>query len=133
LETNDEELVETYEGLTPIERTSEQKYFGFVISANGDNMANINSMKKKSIGIIRKILTKLESLHLKFPLAPMGVLKIFRRMCPQSHLQTSSPFPQKSYPMFRTPTTTSSRFFLICSPKLGFFGGVPQFFSSLVS
>ena len=26
--------------------------------------------------------------------------------------------------MFRTPTTTSSRFFLICPPKLSFFGGV---------
>ena len=52
LETNEEELVETYEGLTPIGRTSEQKYLGFVISANGDNMANINSVKKKSIGII---------------------------------------------------------------------------------
>ena len=65
LETNEEELVETYEGLTPIGRTSEQKYLGFVISANGDNMANINAVKKKSIGIIRKIMTKLESLHLK--------------------------------------------------------------------
>ena len=65
METNEEELVETYEGLTPIGRTSEQKYLGFVISANGDNMANINSVKKKSIGIIHKMLTKLESLHLK--------------------------------------------------------------------
>ena len=45
--------------------TSEQKYLGFVISANGDNMASINSVKKKSIGIIHKMLTKLESLHLK--------------------------------------------------------------------
>ena len=65
LETNEEELVETYEGLTPIGRTNEQKYLGFVLSANGDNMANINSAKKKSIGIIRKMMTKLESLHLK--------------------------------------------------------------------
>ena len=55
----------------------------------------------------------------KFPLASMGVLshrlrtldrslvppstwaEIFRRTCLQSHLQTSPPTPQKSYPKFR--------------------------------
>ena len=58
------------------------------------------------------------------PLSPPSTwAEIFRRMCLQSHLQTSPPLPQKTYPMFRTPMKTSSRFFLICPPKLGFFGG----------
>jgi hypothetical protein len=51
--------------LTEIEQTSEQKYLGFVLSNTGDNMANIRSLKKKSIGIIRSTLNKLNSLNLK--------------------------------------------------------------------
>ena len=60
----------------------------------------------------------------KFPLEPMGVLalrsatrdpplgppstlaEIFRYTSLQSHLQTSPPTPQKSYPKFRNPRTT---------------------------
>ena len=36
----------------------EQKYLGFVLSNKGDNMVNINNMKKKSKGIIRRILVR---------------------------------------------------------------------------
>ena len=65
IETAEEEFIETFVGKTQIGKTDSQKYLGFVISGKGDNMANINAVKKKSIGIIRKIMTKLESLHLK--------------------------------------------------------------------
>ena len=47
-----------------IEQTDEQKYLGFMISSKGNNMANINQMKKKSHGIIRTIFTKLQSMNL---------------------------------------------------------------------
>ena len=60
-----EEIVETYEGQISIDKTDEQKYLGFVLSSKGNNMANINSLKKKSKGIIRRIFSKLESLTLK--------------------------------------------------------------------
>ena len=53
------QLTENYHGLTKIKQTKTQKYLGFVISSSGDNMANINMMKKKSIGVIRKIFNKL--------------------------------------------------------------------------
>ena len=62
--TGKEKLVETFHGLTPIEKTNEQKYLGFVLSAMGDNMANIRAVKKKSIGIIQRLMTKLKSLNL---------------------------------------------------------------------
>ena len=65
IETGDSDLIETYEGGVEIEKTDNQKYLGFVLSCKGDNMVNINAMKKKSIWIIRKIFTKLDSLHLK--------------------------------------------------------------------
>ena len=58
-------LTENYTGLTRIEQTSEQMYLGFVISSSGDNMANIAHIKKKSIGVIRKIFNKLNSLNLQ--------------------------------------------------------------------
>ena len=53
--TGGEVVEDTYEGQVSIEQTNEQKYLGFVLSNKGDNMANINSMKKKSKGIIRRI------------------------------------------------------------------------------
>ena len=65
VEDTDTDLIETYEGRVEIEKTDNQKYLGFVLSCKGDNMVNINAMKKKSIWIIRKIFTKLDSLHLK--------------------------------------------------------------------
>jgi hypothetical protein len=64
-QTGEAELVEQYCGQTGIEETTKQKYLGFVLSNTGDNMANINVLKKKSIGVIRSTLNKLNSLHLK--------------------------------------------------------------------
>ena len=64
-ETKESDLVETYEGLVSIGKTEKHKYLGFMISNTGDNMANITEIKNKSIGIIRKIFNKLESLNLK--------------------------------------------------------------------
>ena len=60
-----DELVDSYEGVISIDKTDEQKYLGFVLSNKGNNMVNINHMKEKSKGIIRRIFSKLESLHLK--------------------------------------------------------------------
>jgi hypothetical protein len=65
MNTGETDLVETFEGLVTIDKTEEHKYLGFVISSKGNNMININSMKKKSIWIIRKIFTKLDSLNLR--------------------------------------------------------------------
>ena len=48
-----------------MEKIDEYKYLGFIISSKGDNMININAMKKKSIGIIKTILYKLDSMNLK--------------------------------------------------------------------
>ena len=62
---NHTELVETYTGQVQISQTAEQKYLGFILSSSGDNMANIRALQKKSIGIIRKIFTKLHSLNLQ--------------------------------------------------------------------
>ena len=58
------ELREVYEGKVDMEKTDTYKYLGFVISSNGNNMANIRQIKNKSIGVIRKILSKLASLNL---------------------------------------------------------------------
>ena len=64
-ELGTDELVDSYEGVISIDKTDEQKYLGFVLSNKGNNMVNINHMKEKSKGIIRRIFSKLESLHLK--------------------------------------------------------------------
>ena len=58
-------LVEKCNGQTKIKQTTEQMYLGFVISSTGNNMANINQLKKKSIGVIRKIINKLNNLNLE--------------------------------------------------------------------
>ena len=65
LVTGDNDLVETYSGQIDIEATDEQKYLGFVISNKNNNMANINEVKKKSIGIIQQIFNRLNSLKLQ--------------------------------------------------------------------
>ena len=65
IQTGEAELVEQYCGPTIIEEITEQKYLGFVLSNTGDNMANINVLKKKSIGVIKSTLNKLNSLNLK--------------------------------------------------------------------
>ena len=64
-ETGNNDLTETYEGLVEIEKTNEQKYLGFVISATGNNMVNIGEMKKKSIWITNKIFNRLDVLNLR--------------------------------------------------------------------
>lgn len=56
--------IETFSGLVNIEKTNEQKYLGYVISSKGDNMANIIQVRNKSIGIIRKILNRLNGSNL---------------------------------------------------------------------
>ena len=63
--TGELELVEEYEGRILIEETEKQKYLGFILSCKGDNMINIKNLKNKSIGIIRKLFNKLESLKLR--------------------------------------------------------------------
>ena len=65
IHTGEAELVEKYSGQTEIEKVTEQKYLGFVLSSTGDNMANIRAIKKKSIGVVRKTLNELDGLHLK--------------------------------------------------------------------
>ena len=64
-DTGEDNLVELYGGQIPIGKTDEQKYLGFVLSSKGDNMANINHMKKKANGVIKNIFSKLNSLNLR--------------------------------------------------------------------
>ena len=63
--TGENTLVERYIGELPIGKTTEYKYLGFIISAKGDNNANIKARQNKSIGIIKTILHKLEIMKLK--------------------------------------------------------------------
>ena len=64
-ETGDLELLEVYNGPVIMEKTTSQKYLGFVLSCTGDNMVNIGHMKSKSVGIIRQIFNRLENLNLQ--------------------------------------------------------------------
>ena len=64
-DTGEDDIEESYSGQVPIGKTTEHKYLGFVISSTGDNMANINQIKKKSIGVVRKLINRLNSLHLR--------------------------------------------------------------------
>ena len=64
-ETGEEVFVETHVGQVAIEETEEQRYLGFVLSSSGNNMVNINHMKKKAKGIIRRIFTILGNLNLQ--------------------------------------------------------------------
>ena len=63
--TGENTLVETYMGQTKMENTDTYKYLRFLLSNKGDNTVNIHAMKNKSIWIIRKIITRLESPHLQ--------------------------------------------------------------------
>ena len=63
--TGDVDLVETYRGKLSISKTDKQKYLGSVLSCKGDNLANISQIQKKSIGVVQKIISKLESLNLQ--------------------------------------------------------------------
>ena len=58
------QITEIFTGKTEVGKTSEQKYLGFTISSTGNNMENIKTIKNKSIGTIRQIFHKLESLKL---------------------------------------------------------------------
>jgi hypothetical protein len=60
-----DDIIESYNGQLTIEKTHEQKYLGFVLSNTGDDMANIRQIEKKSIGIVRKIIKRLNALKLK--------------------------------------------------------------------
>ena len=64
-DTGHEDIIETYVGQIPIGKTDEYRYLGFVISNQGNNMSHINHIKKKSIGVIRKLIKKLNSLKLR--------------------------------------------------------------------
>ena len=59
------DLCESYDGKVKIEKAEEYTYLGFVISSKGENMANIRQLRNKSIGVIRQIFNKLNSLNLK--------------------------------------------------------------------
>ena len=59
------EMFEYFDGQADIKQTEQYKYLGFVISSKGDNMANIRNIISKSIGVTRKIHSKLKSLNLK--------------------------------------------------------------------
>ena len=63
--TGETRLREWYSGKMEIDQVSKQKYLGFVISNQGNNLANIQEVKNKSIGIMKKILEKLNTLNLK--------------------------------------------------------------------
>ena len=63
--TGEDDMVESYIGPVHMDSADEYKYLGFVISSKGDNMANIRQVKNKSIGIIRQIMNRLNSLNLR--------------------------------------------------------------------
>ena len=59
------DLEDKYIGKIAIEEVTQQKYLGFIISSTGNNLENIQQIEKKSKGIIRTIITKLEKLKLR--------------------------------------------------------------------
>ena len=64
-ENGEVDLEDKYVGKIAIEEASQQKYLGFVISSKGNNLENIQEIEKKSKGVIRTIMTKLEKLKLR--------------------------------------------------------------------
>ena len=74
LNTRELKIIESYEGKINIDKTEKQKYLGFHLSSKGDNMINIKQLKNKSIGTMRKIFTKLESLNLRKYYFECGVI-----------------------------------------------------------
>ena len=63
--TGEADLIENYGGKVDIGKVEEYKYLGFVISCKGDNMANIRQVQNKSLGVVRSIMNKLNSLNLQ--------------------------------------------------------------------
>ena len=63
-ETHDkkEHLIKTFEGKFRMERVTEQKYLGFVVSEDGSNMKNIEVKEKRAIGIKKCILFLIQGL-----------------------------------------------------------------------
>ena len=61
-ENGEVDLEDKYIGKIAIEEVNKQKYLGFVISSKGNNLENIQEIEKKSKGIVRTIMTKLEKL-----------------------------------------------------------------------
>ena len=55
---------EAYIGQVPIQNTDTHLYLGHMISSTGDNSVNIQERKKKALGNIRTIFSKLNSLNL---------------------------------------------------------------------
>ena len=132
-----------FRGACKISKPYNIPFCGF---SNGGKNKNKNNTKSEKITKIsnsadggpRSQVCTCETLPLG---PPMTLAEMFRHQCLQSNLQTSPPVPQKSYPMFQTPTTTLRRF----SPKLGFFppnlgvfwegrgtGGIPKWFGGKI-
>ena len=63
-ETHDknDNLIETFEGKIEMKNVNEQKYLGFVLSADGSNMKNIQEKQKRAIGIRKDITFLLQGL-----------------------------------------------------------------------
>ena len=58
-------ITDKYVGEVAIDEVNVYKFLGFMISSDGNNMANIKALKNKSIGIISNLLDKLDALKLK--------------------------------------------------------------------
>ena len=65
LDAGEDDRIETYLGPTSIKMTNQQKYLGFVLVSTWDKMAYISQIKKKFIGIVRKIMNRLNSLNFR--------------------------------------------------------------------
>ena len=61
--TGETEIKETFFGQVEVEKCTEQRYLGFLLSNSGNNMKNISAVKRKSIGTIKQIFSKLETLN----------------------------------------------------------------------
>ena len=61
-ETGVEEIKDTIEGETDMERKDSEKYLGDIISNDGKNLKNIKARIAKGTGIISKIITILEGI-----------------------------------------------------------------------
>ena len=68
------DLVEQFQGQVKMEKVNEWTYLGFVISNLGNNQPNIRKIKQKSIGIIKSIFHRIDSLYLKSYYFECGLL-----------------------------------------------------------
>jgi hypothetical protein len=79
-------------------------YFGFVVKI-WDNSLTASCMEKFPLTPMGGLAHRLRTLDPSL-VPPLTWTEIFQRTCLQSHLQTSPPTPQKSYPTFWNPRTT---------------------------